>query len=209
MPRRVGTPVRARLFLSIVVLAAAKATGSAQVLEFWSNGLLYQALTRGDGLTLMYARLPLAIRQYGVLQAALNNGSSNYWKVEPTDFVFHPETGAPVRAVPQGEVVHDLFRNAGRAEVVKLQSAYEQALFGNRHIRSVNGYEQRRLSALALGNRGVMAAAAASALVFVPAELGPKDSTDGALFFPNQGRPLGPGRLVAKIDGLLYEFAVN
>jgi hypothetical protein len=209
MPRRVGTPVRARLFLSIVVLAAAKATGSAQVLEFWSNGLLYQALTRGDGLTLMYARLPMAIRQYGVLQAALNNGSSNYWKVKPTDFVFHPAQGPPIRAVPEGEVVNDLFRNAGRAEVVKLQSAYEQALFGNRHIRSVNGYEQRRMSALALGDKGIKAAAAASALVFVPTELGPKDSTDGALFFPNQGRPLGPGRLVAAIDGLHYEFDVN
>lgn len=209
MPRREGTPVPAWLFLSIVVLVGAKSAGSAQVLEFWSNGLLYQALTRGDGLTLMYARMPLTIRQYGVLQAALNNGSASYWKVKPTDFVFHPEAGAPIRAVPESEVVQDLFRNAGRAEVVKLQAAYEQALFGNRHIRSVNGYEQRRLSALALGDKGIKAAAAASALVFVASELGPKDSTDGALFFPNQGRPLGPGRLTAVIDGLVYEFDVN
>jgi hypothetical protein len=68
--------------------------------------------------------------------------------VKPTDFVFQPADGRPpIRAVAERVVIADLFRNAGRSEVVKLQNAYEQALFGNQHFRSSNGYEQRRLSA--------------------------------------------------------------
>jgi hypothetical protein len=190
------------------VLLLLGASASAQVLEFYSNGLKYQALTRG-GLTLMYARMPLAIRSYGVIQVALNNGSSAMWKVKATDFVFEPKEGGSIRAAPESEVIYDLFRNAGRAEVAKLQTAYEQALFGNQHIRSLNGYEQRRLSALALGNTGIRAAAAASAITFVTCELGAAGSTDGAVFFPNGGRELGPGRLVAVIEGQVFEFDVN
>lgn len=205
---RPRTPVPARPVFSIVVVLALCATAAAQVLEFYSNGLLYQALTRG-GLTLMYARMPMAIRDYGVIQVALNNGSSAVWKVKATDFVFEPQEGSPIRATPESEVIYDLFRNAGRAEVVKLQTAYERALFGNQHIRSMNGYEQRRLSALALGNKGIKAAAAASAITFVTVELGSGDSTDGAVFFPNGGRELGPGRLVAVIEGQVFEFDVH
>ncbi len=208
MPWRPRTPVPARPFPYIVAVLVLCGAGSAQVLEFFSNGLLYQALTRG-GLTLMYARMPMAIRDYGVIQVALNNGSSAVWKVKSTDFVFEPKEGTPIRAVPEGEVIYDLFRNAGRAEIVKLQTAYEQALFGNQHIRSMNGYEHRRLSALALGNKGIKAAAAASAITFVTTELAGGDSTDGAVFFPNGGRELGEGRLVAVIEGQVFEFDVN
>ena len=208
MPWRPRTPVPARPISIIVAVLALCGVATPQVLEFYSNGLLYQALTRG-GLTLMYARMPMAIRDYGVIQVALNNGSSAIWKVKSTDFVFEPAEGEPIRAVPEGEVIYDLFRNAGRAEIVKLQSAYEQALFGNQHIRSMNGYEQRRLSALALGNKGIKAAAAASAITFVTTELGAGDSTDGAVFFPNGGRELGSGRLVAVIEGQVFEFDVN
>jgi hypothetical protein len=205
---RPRTPVPARPVSFIVAILAFCATAGAQVLEFYSNGLLYQALTRG-GLTLMYARMPLAIREYGVIQVALNNGSSAVWKVKATDFVFEPKAGSPIRAAPESEVIYDLFRNAGRAEVVKLQTAYEGALFANQHIRSMNGYEQRRLSALSLGDKGIKAAAAASAITFVTTELGGGDSTDGAVFFPNNGRQLGPGRLVAVIEGQVFEFDVN
>ncbi len=209
MSRRPRTPVPARPVCSIVVLLLLSATAAApQVLEFYSNGLKYQALTRG-GLTLMYARIPLAIRSYGVVQVAFNNGSSAVWKVKPTDFVFEPREGAAIRAAPESEVIYDLFRHAGRAEVIKLQTAYEQALFGNQHIRSLNGYEQRRLSALSLGDKGIRAAAAASAITFVATELGSGDSTDGAVFFPNNGRELGPGRVVAVIEGQVFEFDTN
>lgn len=154
----------------------------------------------------MYARLPMSIREFGVMQVAISNGSSDVWKVKTTDFVFEPEGGQPIRASSESEVIYDLFRHAGRAEVVKLQSAYEQALYGNQHIRSSNGYEQRRLSAIALGDRGIKAAAAASALAFVADELESGESTDGAVFFSNNGRELGPGRLVAVINGHVFEF---
>ena len=157
----------------------------------------------------MYARMPLAIRDYGVIQVALNNGSSAVWRVKTADFIYEPQQGSPIRAAPESEVIYDLFRNAGRTEVVKLQTAYEQALFGNQHIRSMNGYEQRRLSAITLGDKGIKAAAAASAITFVGTELGAGDSTDGAVFFPNGGRELGPGRLVAVIEGQVFEFDIN
>lgn len=191
------------LLLPIVLVLAS--AGSAQVLEFWSNGLKYQALTRG-GLTVMYARLPLAIRDFGVIQVAINNGSAENWKIKPADFVFEPENGSPIRAATENEVIYDLFRNAGYNEVIKLQSAYEQALYGNQHIRSSNGYEQRRLSAIAMGPKGIKAAAAASAIALVTTEMGSGNSTDGAVFFPNGGRELGAGRLVAVIDGQVFEF---
>lgn len=207
---RPRTPIAARrvCVFSIVVLLLCGATAAAQVLEFYSNGLKYQAVTRG-GLTLMYARMPLSIRNYGVIQVALNNGSSAVWRVKTTDFVFEPKEGQPIRAAAESEVIYDLFRNAGRVEVVKLQTAYEQALFGNQHIRSMNGYEQRRLSALSLGDKGIKAAAAASAITFVSCELASGDSTDGAMYFPNNGHELGPGRLVAVIEGQVFEFQVN
>ena len=208
MSWRPRTPVPAQPVFSIVVLLLLGATAPAQVLEFYSNGLKYQALTRG-GLTVMYARMPLAIRSYGVIQVAFNNGSSAVWRVKTTDFVFEPQEGSPIRAAPEGEVIYDLFRNAGRTDLTKLQTAYEQALFGNQHIRSMNGYEQRRLSALSLGDKGIKAAAAASAIAFVACELGSGDSTDGAMFFPNGGRELGPGRVVAIIEGQVFEFEVN
>ncbi len=155
----------------------------------------------------MYARMPLSVRRYGVIQVAASNGSSKVWKLKPQDFVFEPADGRKsVRASSENEVVYDLFRNAGYNEVIKLQSAYEQALYGNQHIRSSNGYEQRRLSALALGPKGIKAAAAASAIAFVTSDLSSGDSTDGAMFFDSGGRQLGEGRLVAVIEGQVFEF---
>ena len=207
MPRSREIPPVALLLLGIVLVAAVPASG--QVIEFWSNGLKYQALTRG-GLTIMYARMPLAVRRFGVIQVAASNGSGNVWKLKPQDFVFEPEGGGTaIRASSENEVIYDLFRNAGYSEVIKLQSTYEQALYGNQHIRSNNGYEQRRLSALALGPKGLKAAAAASAIAFVTEELSSGDSTDGAMFFVNGGKPLGEGRIVAVVEGQVFEFRSN
>ncbi len=90
--------------------------------------------------------------------------------------------------------------------MIKLQQAYEQVLYGNQRIRSNNGYEARRLSAIAFGNKGLKAAAAASAIAFVASELSSGDSTDGAVFFPNRGAELGPGSVVVVIDGQEFEF---
>lgn len=191
--------------MCILIVAVLPLVLQSQVVEFSSNGLTYQALTR-EGLTIMYARMPVAIRDYGVIQVALSNGGTAIRRVKATDFVFQPATGSPIRAVSESEVIGDLFRNAGYGEVVKLQQAYERVLYGNQRIRSNNGYEARRLSAIAFGNKGLKAAAAASAIAFVTSELSSGDSTDGAVFFPNRGAALGPGHIVVVIDGQEFEF---
>ena len=56
-----------------VLCAAALAvfTANAQLIEFESGGLRYQALTK-DGLTIMVAPLPAHVRQYTVLQVAIS-----------------------------------------------------------------------------------------------------------------------------------------
>jgi hypothetical protein len=53
------------------------------------------------------------------------------------------------------------------------------------------------------------AAAAASAIILVPTRLQPGESTDGALFFVAQGKPLGEGRLVATVGSERFEFLVG
>ena len=57
-----------RLWRVAVVCAAALAlcSADAQVIEFESGGLRYQALTK-DGLTIMVAPLPTHVREYTVL----------------------------------------------------------------------------------------------------------------------------------------------
>lgn len=199
LPNRPAFPFLTLILLVLPILSP------AQIIEFRSNGLKYQALTR-QGLTVMWARMPLAIEGYGVAQVALNNGSGEIWNVKPTDFFYITEDGRRLQAVSENVVVYDLFRHAGHSTVMKLQSAYERALYGNQHIRSSNGYEQRRLNAAAMGPKGVKAAAAASAITFVASTLAPGDSTDGAVFFRNGGRQLGGGRVHAVINGQEFEF---
>ena len=48
----------------------------------------------------MYARMPLAVREYAVVQVALNNGSNEVWKVQPSDFYFESDDGRVLRGVP-------------------------------------------------------------------------------------------------------------
>jgi hypothetical protein len=161
-------------------------------------------LTR-NGLTLMFAPMPLTVRDYAVIQIAFNNGSNESWIVQATDFAYQLRDGRVLPAVSEYNVIGELYRHAGRNEVMKLQSAYEKALYGNQHIRSNNGYEQRRQSAMALGPAGIKAAAAASAISFVKTKLGPGDSTDGALYVANQGKELGPGTLMVSLQGHTFE----
>ena len=176
-----------------------------QVIEFLSNGLSYQALTR-KGLTVMYAPLPLVVGDFAVLQVAFSNGSGQDWLLQPTDFFFQSDDGRRLQAASEYTVIYELYRSAGRSEVIKLQTAYEKAIYQNQRIRSNNGYEQRRRSALAFGPKGVKAAAAASAIALVRTKLRSGDSTDGAVFFPKKGRDLGPGRIVARIGEETFEF---
>jgi hypothetical protein len=203
-----GLQKASRYWLPLITLILPIFSLSGQVIEFSSNGLRYRAVTR-HGLTLMYAPMPLTVRDYAVLQIAFNNGSSESWIVQPTDFSYHLPDGRILPAASEQHVVSELYRHAGENEVVKLQSAYEKAIYGNQHIRSNNGYEQRRQAAMAFGSKGIKAAAAASAISFAKTKLDPSDSTDGAVFFPNQGRELGPGKLFVRLQDGAFEIELE
>ncbi len=190
--------------LAALLLAA---LGSrAQVIEFYSNGLKYLTLTRA-GVTVMYTEMPMQVHRYAVLQLAVINGGSVPHTVQPTGITYQLPDGRVIPALGEQQVIAELQRHGGRNDVIKLVTAYERAISGATEIRSNNGYEQRRQFALSMGGpTGLKAAAAASALALVKTRLRPKDSTDGAVFFPNEGKPLGPGILRVRIDDQLFEF---
>ena len=193
----------AALLLGLPILSLILAPCVAgQTIEFLSNGLKYQALTR-EGLTIMYAPLHLKVRNFAVMQVAFNNGSGHDWLIQPTDFYYKTSDGRVLRAVSEYTVIYELYQRAGRSEVIKLQMAYEKSIYNNQHIRSNNGYEQRRQSALGMGGHGgIKAAAAASAIALVRTKLKAGDSTDGAVFFINEGKELGAGSLTAQIPAI-------
>ena len=167
----------------------------AQVIEFESGGSKYKALTK-NGVTVMFTVLPLRIKDYAVLQVAISNGSGVSWTVKPEDFSFQKADGQTIRALPAGNVVRGMMEKASRSDVIRLVGAYEASLFNNAQIHSTNGYEVRRQNAFAdLGGGRLKAAAAASAIAMVTTKLAPGQSTDGAVFYHNQGKPLGPGTL--------------
>ena len=94
--------------------------------------------------------------------------------------------------------------------VIKLIAAYEASLYGNAQIHSTNGYEVRRQNAFAeIGSARLKAAAAASAIAMVTTKLAPGQSTDGAVFFPNQGKPFGTGRVIVNAAGEMFVFPIE
>jgi hypothetical protein len=194
-----------------LLLAAVLFTGAvrAQIIEFESGGLKYRTLTRG-GVTIMWAHLPMHIREYAVLQVAISNGSPVSWQVKPQDFRFDKAEGDRLGALPAATVVQQMMDHTSRGDVIKLITAYESALYGNTRVHSTNGYEERRQNAQAeLGGGKLRAAAAASAIAFVPSKLLPGQSTDGAIFFSNGGKPLGAGKLTVNAAGETFEFPVE
>lgn len=102
-----------------------------------------------------------------------------------------------------------MLEKAGRGDVIKLIQAYEAALFNNQRMHSTNGYEVRRQNYLAEGQNRLRAAAAASAIALATTKLTPGQSTDGAVFYPNNGKPLGAGRLVVNAAGETFTFPVE
>jgi hypothetical protein len=181
----------------------------AQVIDFDSGGLRYKALTRG-GVTVMFAKLPTRVRDYAILQVAISNGSPIAWAVQPEDFWFQRPDGTMIQGLPARTVVTTLIEKARRGDVIKLVTAYEAGLYGNARMRSTNGYEVRRQDAMAeVGSNKLKAAAAASAIAMVTTKLAPGQSTDGAVFYPNQGKPLGAGTLIVHAAGETFEFPVE
>lgn len=189
------------------VLGAVCGSGlTAQVISFESGGLKYQTLSKG-GLTVMFAHLPTHLHEYAIIQVAVSNGSRIPSMLRPEDFVFQRPDGSQFRASPARSVVENLLAKGSRDDVIKLVETYEATLYGIPGLRSTNGYEQRRRSAQAeLTSTKLKAAAAASAIVLVEARLAPGQSTDGAVFFPNEGKPLGQGRLRVRLAGQDFEF---
>ncbi len=184
-------------------------TASSQVIEFESNGLKYQTLTR-SGVTVMFAPLPTRLRAYAIVQVSVANGSRGPYVIRPEDFTFVRSDGARVRAATAASVVEMLSHRGGGGDVLKLVEAYEASLYGVPKMRSTNGYEQRRQAALTTGSTKMRAAALASAVAFVQTKLPPGESTDGAVFFPiEQGRPLGPGHLIVKTNTDTFDFNPN
>jgi hypothetical protein len=200
------SPLRLLALLFAAVLSVAKL--HAQVLDFESGGLKYKALTRG-GVTIMFAPLPTKVLGYTILQVAISNGSATSWSFRPEDFRFERDGGQRIQAVSAGSVVKQLLDHASRGDVGRLISAYEAALFGNTQVHSTNGYEERRQDYLAIGSTKLKAAAAASAIALVTTKLAPGQSTDGAVFYPSGGKPLGAGRLVVNAAAEVFEFPVE
>ena len=181
-------------------------SGFGQVIEFESNGLTYQTLSR-NGLTIMVAWLPAQVRDFTVIQVAVSNGGTSPQTIRPEDFSFRRDDGSELSASPARTVVHSLMERASRGDVVKLITSYENGIYGNTRYKATNGYEQRRQSFLTeFTSTKLRAAAAASAIAFVQTKLTPGQSTDGAVFYPNTGRPLGPGIVRVRAADSVFEF---
>jgi hypothetical protein len=180
-----------------------------QVIEFESNGLKYQTITK-RGVTLMVARLPGHVRELSILQVAVSNGSPGPYTIRPEDFSYLKDDGTELRAWPARDVVQMLRQKGGRGDVMKLVSAYERALYGIPHMRVANAYEARRQAALAeVNSTKLKAAAAASAIALVQIKLLPGESTDGAVFFAVEGKTFGAGKLIVRTNTDVFEFGAE
>ncbi|MEP7364520.1 MAG: hypothetical protein ABI972_14790 [Acidobacteriota bacterium] len=186
--------------------AAIMATALGQVIEFESNGLRYLTQTR-NGVTIMFAHLPVTVRDYSVIQVAVSNGSKQTWIMRPEDFEFRAKDGASYRASPARQVVERFIERGGREDAIKLVSTYEMGLYGFNRMKATNGYEARRQALMAeMTSTKIKAAAAASAIVFVSVKLKPGESTDGAVFYASHGKSLGPGTVQVAAAGTVFEF---
>jgi hypothetical protein len=177
----------------------------AQVIEVESNGLKYQTLTR-SGVTVMLTHLPRALHQYALVQVTISNGSSGPYVIRPEDFTFERSDGRVVRAVSSRMVVESMFQKANGSDLEKLVTAYEAGIYGNPQLKSTFGYESRRQAAFAASGAKVKSAVLASVLALGQTKLLSGESTDGAVFFPSDGKPLGSGRLVLRTNTDVFEF---
>ncbi|HEX3879173.1 MAG TPA: hypothetical protein VHW24_19450 [Bryobacteraceae bacterium] len=177
---------------------------SAQVIEFENHGQKYQTLTK-SGVTIIYTHLPMRLHEYAVVQVAVTNGSDAPYIVRPEDFNYIRSYN-PIRAVDATAVIQMLMQKGSGSDVVKLISVYEASVYGNTHYKATNGFEQRRQAALAFGGAKLKAAATASALALGITKLAAGESSDGAVFFASEGKPLIGGRLVVRTNTDVFEF---
>src|SRR5580765_3232902 len=124
-----------RLFGGLALAMAMLAHGRAQVIEFESNGLKYQTLTR-SGVTVMWAPLPTTVmHEYTIIQAAISNGSGGPYVIRPEDFSYLRADGTMLRATPARTVVDMLTHKGSGTDVIKLVTAYEASVYGNAHFK--------------------------------------------------------------------------
>src|ERR1035438_2834466 len=71
----------------------------AQAIEYESNGLKYQTLTK-SGVTLIFAVLPSHLHEYTTIQVAVSNGSVGPYVIRPEDFTYERSTSVTLRAAP-------------------------------------------------------------------------------------------------------------
>jgi hypothetical protein len=188
-----------------LAVALFQAPVCAQVIEFESGGQKYQTLTR-SGVTLIYSHLPNHLHEYAVIHVAVSNGSKAPYIIRPEDFSYIRPDAQPLRAATAQMVVNMLMQKGNANDVVRLVTAYEASVYGNTHYKATNGYEQRRQAALAFGGTKLKAAAAASVLSLGTTKLEAGDSTDGAVFFSNDGKTLTGGKLVVRTNTDVFEF---
>jgi hypothetical protein len=177
----------------------------AQVIEVQSNGLTYQTLTR-SGVTLMFTHLPIMLHQYAIVQVTVSNGSPGPYVIRPEDFTFERTDGQAIRAVSAKAVIDMLRQKANGSDAIKLVTTYENGIYGNPHLKAINGYESRRQAAIAASGTKLTTALMASALALAQIKLAVGDSTDGAVFFPTDGKSLGSGRLVVRTNTDVFQF---
>jgi len=177
----------------------------AQVIEFESNGQKYQTLTKSS-VTIIYTHLPNHLHEYAVIHVAISNGAKSPYVVRPEEFNYVHSGGTEIHAATAQMVVNMLMQKGNGNDVIRLVTAYEASVYGNTHYKATNGYEQRRQAALAFGGTKLKAAAAASVLALGTTKLEGGDSSDGAVFFPNEGKPLTGGRLVVRTNTDVFEF---
>src|SRR5581483_10939809 len=140
------------------------------------------------------------LHEYSSIQVAVSNGSHGPYVIRPEDFVFERSDGQQIHAVSSKTVIDMLLKKANGNDAIKLVTAYEASVYGNSHLQSTHGYEQRRQAAIAVTGSKLKTALLASALAFVNTKLAIGESTDGAVFFPTDGKPIGPGRLVVRTN---------
>lgn len=190
-----------------MLLLATGIPALGQVIEYEANGMKFQTSTR-KGLTVIVTQLPNHVAGFGLVQVSISNGSQLYWTVKPELFSYvRPET--VMQGLPANQMVDLLLDRASHADVVKLVSSYEGALYGIPNMRSTNGYEQRRQSMMSYGMpTRLKAAATASAIALGQTRLAPGESTDGAVFIPltHEVKALSGGRLVFRCNGEVFEF---
>jgi hypothetical protein len=177
----------------------------AQAIEVQNNGIKFQTLTR-SGITVMFSHLPVTLHQYAILQVAVSNGSKGPYIIRPEDFTFERADGEKIRAVPARTVIEMLRQKGNGNDAIKLVTTYENAIYGNPHPQALKGWESRRQAAIASSGNKVTTSLIASALALVQTKLAVGETTDGAVFFPTEGKPLGAGRLVVHTNTDTFEF---